>query len=1012
MPVEFLTDDEAAAYGIYTGPPSREELDRMFFLDDADRALVAKRRGDHTRLGFALQLTTVRFIGTFLPDPLDVPAVVLDRLAGQLDIADPSCVKRYTERRTTPFEHRDEIKAAYGLREFTEAEEEFTQWARSRAWNTGQGPKTIFAGGVQWLRSNAVLLPGVTTLARLVAHVRDEATDELYRTLAALPAPHQAASLERLVVVPDRTRYSDLERWRRGPSKPSGRNLERALNRAGEISGLGIGRLDLDAHVPHRRVVELARYGMSARAQALRRHGNQRKLATLLATVAYLEARSVDDCLELLDLLMVTELIGKAETAVDKDRARRHPGLARHSARLAAAVEVLLEVSEIGEVLTLEDLWESIEAIVPRRQLRESVDAVSDMVPPPDAGEDAELRARLTERIATVTPFLKILTEVITFGSTPEGEAVLAATRSLPRLLDRRTKISVADVDQSLLTGSWKSLVLPKTGGIDRNAYVFCVLTAFHRHLKHREIYAEASTRWRDPRAQLLDGMDWKRMKGPALTDLQLSEDPGELLAEQARALDAALRDVATLISHGAIDTLVDDDGRLHLPKLAAIPEPLSLADLRKRVSAMLPRVDLPEVILEVMAWVPEFTAAFTAVSGGQTRLDDLHVSVAACLTAQALNIGYAPVAKRGVPALEPDRLAHVSRAYLSAETFSLANAPLIDAQAGIPFAQALGGGMVAAIDGMRFVVPVPSVYARPNRKYFGPKRGVTWLNMINDQAAGTGARVVAGTVRDSLHMIDVLFNQDGGQRPDIVITDTGSYSDLVFGLVTLLGVQYRPALADIPDQKGWRIEKNADYGPLNTFARGQIDLKRVRAHWHDILRVVVSIYTGEVRAYDVIRMLQRDGHPTALGEAIASYGRILKTVHICTLATEEPYRRDIKAMRNLQEGRHALAGKIFHGKKGELYQRYHEGMEDQLGALGLILNCVVLWNTRYVNAALDALRAQGYPVLQEDVARLSPFIREHLNVVGKYSFLLPDLGEGGIRELRDPDMADDEIHD
>ena len=269
---------------------------------------------------------------------------------------------------------------------------------------------------------------------------------------------------------------------------------------------------------------------------------------------------------------------------------------------------------------------------------------------------------------------------------------------------------------------------------------------------------------------------------------------------------------------------------------------------------------------------------------------------------------------------------------------------------------------MVAAIDGMRFVVPVPSVYARPNRKYFGPKRGVTWLNMINDQAAGTGARVVAGTVRDSLNMIDVLFNQDGGQRPDIVITDTGSYSDLVFGLVTLLGVQYRPALADIPDQKGWRIEKNADYGPLNTFARGQIDLKRVRAHWHDILRVVVSIYTGEVRAYDVVRMLQRDGHPTALGEAIASYGRIPKTVHICALATEEPYRRDIKAMRNLQEGRHALAGKIFHGKKGELYQRYHEGMEDQLGALGLILNCVVLWNTRYVNAALDALRAQGYP--------------------------------------------------
>jgi len=1009
MPVEFLTDDEAAAFGCYAGPPARAELDRMFYLDDADLKLVAKRRGDHMRLGFALQLTTVRYLGTFLPDPLDMPSLVTEHLAGQLGIADPSCVKRYTERWNTPLEHRDVIKAAGGLREFAQAEAEFARWVRARAWNTGDGPKTIFTDGVKWLRENAVLLPGVTTVARLVARIRDEATGELYATLAGLPDAHQAARLAGLVVVPEGARYSELELWRKGPAKPSGRNLERALNRAAEISGVGMGRLNLEAHVPRRRIVDLARYGMSARAQALRRHGDERKLATLAATVAYLEARSVDDCLELLDLLMVTDLLGKAEAATDKERARRHPSLARHSARLAAAVEVLLEVTDAGGELTLEQVWEVIEAVVPRRQLRESVDAVADMVPP-GSDADAEMRARLAERIATVTPFLKILTEVITFGATPEGEAALAAMRALPRLLARRARIAACDIDHELLTGSWKALVLQKDGGVDRSGWVFCVLTTFHRHLKRREIYAGASTRWRDPRAQLLTGEQWDRAKGQALTDLQLSENPDVLLAEQARALDEALRDVAAQLSAGTIDATVDDQGRLHLPKLAAIPEPPSLTDLRRRVSAMLPRVDLPEVILEVMAWVPEFTAAFTPVSGGQSRLDDLHISVAACLTAQALNIGYAPVAKRGTPALEPDRLAHVSSAYLSAEAFFRANPPLIGAQAGIPFAQALGGGLVAAIDGMRFVVPVPSVYARPNRKYFGPKRGVTWLNMINDQAAGLGGKVVAGTIRDSLHMIDVLFSQDGGQRPDIVISDTGSYSDLVFGLVTLLGVQYRPALADIPDQKGWRISASADYGPLSTFARGKIDLAKVRAHWHDILRVVVSIYTGEVRAYDVVRMLQRDGHPTALGEAIAMYGRIPKTLHICSLAAEEPYRRGIKGMRNLQEGRHALAAKTFHGKKGELYQRYHEGMEDQLGALGLILNCIVLWNTRYMNAALERLRTQGYLVLDEDVARLSPFVREHLNVVGTYTFALPDLGEAGVRPLRDPDAADDEM--
>lgn len=103
-----------------------------------------------------------------------------------------------------------------------------------------------------------------------------------------------------------------------------------------------------------------------------------------------------------------------------------------------------------------------------------------------------------------------------------------------------------------------------------------------------------------------------------------------------------------------------------------------------------------------------------TAASGGRTRLGDLHVSIAPCLTAHALNIGYGPIVKKGVEALERDRISHVNQSYLGAETYSPANRWLIEAQAGIAFAGALGGGLVAAVDGMRFVVPVPSIYALP----------------------------------------------------------------------------------------------------------------------------------------------------------------------------------------------------------------------------------------------------------------------------------------------------------
>ncbi len=106
-------------------------------------------------------------------------------------------------------------------------------------------------------------------------------------------------------------------------------------------------------------------------------------------------------------------------------------------------------------------------------------------------------------------------------------------------------------------------------------------------------------------------------------------------------------------------DVRVDDAGRIHVTSDKAIAEPPSLVDLRTRLAAMLPRVDIGEQILEVMGWVPQFLESLTALSGGAARMADLNVTVAACLTGQALNIGYGPVSTPGVPALKRRRIGH-----------------------------------------------------------------------------------------------------------------------------------------------------------------------------------------------------------------------------------------------------------------------------------------------------------------------------------------------------------------
>ena len=140
------------------------------------------------------------------------------------------------------------------------------------------------------------------------------------------------------------------------------------------------------------------------------------------------------------------------------------------------------------------------------------------------------------------------------------------------------------------------------------------------------------------------------------------------------------------------------------------------------------------------------------------------------------------------------------------------------------------------------------------------------------------------------------------------------------------------------------------------------------------------------------------------MAQAIAEFGRIDKTLHTLTYIDDEAKRRATLTQLNRGEGRHSVARAVFHGKRGELRQHYREGQEDQLGALGLVLNMIVLWNTIYMEEALNQLRVSGFPVRDEDVARLSPLQHEHINMLGRYSFSVPEaVAKGELRPLRNP---------
>jgi TnpA family transposase len=1030
VPLDFLSDALVAGYGRFDGVPSRADLERFFFLDEVDKELMGDRRGDHNRLGFVLQVTTCRYVGRFLEDPLDVPWPVVEYLADQLGIADRSCVKRYTERPKTAYEHAWEIRNAYGFRVFEDGQvaAEFRRFLDGRAWTQAEGPAALFEQGVGWLRRNRVLLPGISVLTRLVNTVREAAAERMYRVLAAAAAeadPMLPGRLRACLRVPAGSRLSELEQWRRSPTRVSGPGLVNALDRAADLAGLGVRAVDC-ATVPANRLAMLARYGLASKAPTLEALAEPRRTATLLAVTRHLDAAAIDDALDLFGLLMATRLINPARRASDKDRLGWLPRLERASRTLARVNRELLRAldaaARAGERLDVETTWAAIEQIAPRAEVDGAVAVVEELVPD-DVTADAALRVALAERYRTVRPFLPLLGESSSLFATAGGAKVLAAVKALPALAARKVKVKPlreTDIDTELVPSIWKRAVfhhpgLPP-GAVDRDAYVVCVLEQLHRALRVRDVFAAPSHRWADPRAQLLDGPAWEAVRDEVVAGLGLTEPVQTHLRSQVAMLDAAWRQLADRLAETAdtasVRIVPDIDGRMRLAvdRLDALEVPASLVELRALTAVMLPRIDLPELLLEVHAWTG-FLDAYVHVSGTDARMSDLAISVAALLLAESCNVGLTPVIDPSREALTRGRLSHVEQNYLRAECHAAANVALIETQATMPIAQAWGGGLVASVDGLRFVVPVRTINAAPSRKYFGTGRGLTWLNAVNDQVAGIGAKVVPGTPRDSLHILDVLLDLDAGPKPDVVATDEASYSDMVFGLFRLLGYRFSPRIADIGDTRYWRAEwpgdPAADYGPLNAIARNKVNLNKIMPRWPDMLRVAGSLVTNKVWAHDLLRMLGREGHPTPLGQAFIEYGRIAKTLHLLAMVdpVDDAHRRVVNTQTTVQESRHKLARTIFHGRRGQIYRAYREGQEDQLGALGLVVNAVVLWNTRYLNAAIEQLGDQGHPVREEDVTRLSPLGHAHLNVLGRYTFT--SLPGPELRPLRDPTVEE-----
>jgi TnpA family transposase len=394
-----------------------------------------------------------------------------------------------------------------------------------------------------------------------------------------------------------------------------------------------------------------------------------------------------------------------------------------------------------------------------------------------------------------------------------------------------------------------------------------------------------------------------------------------------------------------------------------------------------LPRIKITELLMDVDDWTG-FTRHFVHLKDGEPVKD--RTLLLSAILADAINLGLTKMAE-SCPGATYSKLAWLQAWHVRDETYSAGLADLVNTQFRHTFAANWGDGTTSSSDGQRFRAGGKGESTGHVNPKYGHEPGRLFYTHISDQYAPFSTKVVNVGVRDSTYVLDGLLYHESDLRIEEHYTDTAGFTDHVFALMHLLGFRFAPRIRDLKDTKLYVPKTGQDYPALNTMIGGTLNIKHVRAHWDEILRLAASIKQGTVTASLMLRKLGSYPRQNGLAVALRELGRIERTLFILDWLQNVELRRRVHAGLNKGEARNALARAVFFNRLGEIRDRSFEQQRYRASGLNLVTAAIVLWNTVYLDRATQALRETGKPINDGLLQYLSPLGWEHINLTGDY---------------------------
>ena len=965
-------------------PDTQDELIRHSTFSEPDRSLIRQRRSDANRLGVAVQLCLLRFPGQGLLPDAAVPMPLLQWIGRQLRL-DPAGWSQYAEREETRREHLLELRAYLGMEPFSLTHyRQAVHATTERALQTDKG--IVLASSVlDSLRHRHIILPTLDVVERVCAEAITRANRRIYDALAEPLSDVHRRRLDELLKRRANGKTTWLAWLRQSPAKPNSRHMLEHIERLKAWQTLDLPS-GIERRVHPNRLLKIAREGGQMTPADLAKFEPQRRYATLVALALEGMATVTDEIIDLHD-----RILGKLFNAAKNKHQQQFQASGKAinaKVRLFGRIgQALIEAKQSGH-----DPFAAIEAVMSWDAFAESVTEAQKLAQP----EDFDFLHRISESYATLRRYAPEFLDVLKLRAAPAAKDVLDAIEVLRGMNSDKARKVPADAPIDFIKPRWQKLVMTDIG-IDRRYYELCALSEMKNALRSGDIWVQGSRQFKDFEDYLVPPAKFASLKQASELPLTVATDCDPYLHDRLTLLETQLATVNRMaLANELPDAIITGSGLKITPLDAAVPD--NAQTLIDQTAMILPHVKITELLLEVDEWTG-FTRHFAHLKSGDLAKDKNLLLTT--ILADAINLGLTKMAE-SCPGTTYAKLAWLQAWHIRDETYSTALAELVNAQFRHPFAEHWGDGATSSSDGQNFRTGSKAESTGHINPKYGSSPGRTFYTHISDQYAPFHTKVVNVGVRDSTYVLDGLLYHESDLRIEEHYTDTAGFTDHVFALMHLLGFRFAPRIRDLGDTKLYIPKSDAAYDALKPMMGGTLNIKHVRAHWDEILRLATSIQQGTVTASLMLRKLGSYPRQNGLAVALRELGRIERTLFILDWLQSVELRRRVQAGLNKGEARNALARAVFFNRLGEIRDRSFEQQRYRASGLNLVTAAIVLWNTVYLERAANALRGHGHAVDDALLQYLSPLGWEHINLTGDYLWRSSaKIGAGKFRPLR-----------